>query len=324
MSSMPVAQLRLFSPLETQPLDYLDLTLRQAFNAIAKPTMLNAKRSTLEVYENVLNRWEEYTNDPKIIEICDMICDSFTQSVMDRGSVKPTTYNKWARHLRGIFNRLGPRDSRNKLGKGVLPQIPIIQTLNEELEEPTVIPLDHISAMYDACDVAKYPNRRGVAPPVRWRALLTLLYFSGPRRFDAVSLGPDAIQPNDQLRWIAQKTRKKQCVPLHPIVKAHLALLPDDDPLLLGFTPGNRMAFYTNWHSICDAAGVPRYTPKDFRKTCATQLDLQFEGAAGWVLGHAHTVTRKYYINPAEKIRRAVLNMDVPESFKRILDAPQL
>lgn len=316
------SQLRLFSPDNHLP-HPASMNLRQAWDIVAKPTFLNAKKSTLTEYVAAINRWEEYTDNPAILEIDDAACDSFTQSVLDSDAVENTTYNKWARHLRGIFNRLGPRDSRNKLGKGIMPMIPIIQFLNEELSEPRIIPLDHISRMYDACRVAKWPNRGGIPPMVRWQTLLVLLYNLGQRRDDALLLSDQSFFEGKCLRWIAKKTRKKQCVPMHPVVQAHLKLIPHNGlTSLLGISTTNRRDFYGTWKAIIQAAEVPPYIPKDFRKTCATELDYQVEGAASWVLGHAEGVTRKHYINPTEKVTRAVMAMRQPEAFLRILQDP--
>lgn len=315
------SQLRLFSPDNSFPLP-ADMTLREGFDLVARPTFLNATKGTLQEYNTALNRWEEFTDNPPITQIDDATCDGFTQAVLDSEVVANTTYNKWARHIRGIFNRLGPRDSRNKLGKGIMPMIPIIQFLNEELTEPRVIPLEHISKMYEACDVATWPKRSGASPPLRWRCLLVMFYCVGPRRDDALLMTEEALHAGGALRWIAKKTRKKQCVPLHPVVHAHLARLPRDGFTLLGMPTTNRRDFYATWRAICKAAEVPNYIPKDFRKTCGTQLDLQYEGAAGWVLGHSDNVTRKYYINPTEKVTKAILAMAMPEAFLKILQEP--
>lgn len=316
------AQLRLFNPIETIPLA-ADMDLRQAYELVAKPSLsINSAKSTMQEYKACIKRWEEYSDNPPLLQIDDAACDAFTQAVIDADLVENTTYNKWARHLKAIFNRLGPRDSRNKLGKGIIPSVPILQILNEELTEPKVIPLEHISKMYDACHVAKWPNRPGVLPALRWRTLLTILYNCGPRRDDALLLMPSSLQPNGSLRWIAKKTRKKQSVPLNPVVHAHIACLPQDGFSLLGMPVTNRRDFYGTWRAIIREAEVPNYVPKDFRKTCATELDLQIEGAASWVLGHADTVTRKHYINPSEKVTKAVMAMRQPEAFKRILQEP--
>lgn len=315
------SQLRLFSPDNTYPLPS-DMSLRQGFDLVARPTFLNASKATLWEYSNAINRWEEFTDNPPVTQIDDAACDSFTQAVMDSEVVANTTYNKWARHLRGVFNRLGPRDSRNKLGKGVMPLIPIIQFLNEELNDPRVIPLEHLSRLYEACEVATWPRRPGATPALRWRCLLVLLYNCGPRRDDALLLTRESLQANGMLRFTAKKTRKKQCVPLHPVVHAHFALLPHDNFSLLGMPTTNRRDFYATWRAIIKAAGVPHYIPKDLRKTCGTELDLQFEGAAGWVLGHSENVTRKYYINPNEKVTKAVLAMRQPEAFLKVLQEP--
>ena len=308
--------LRLFSP-ESPPRQTSGPKLAEVFESIVRPSLIGIAQSTLAEYRRAVAKWSLYSSDPPIEEISDETCEQFCWTVRENPAIRPATYNKWARHLRGVFSRLGPRDSRNRLGKGVLSQIPIVQFLPEEIGDPRPVPESDLSRIYTACDVATWPRVPAGTAPARWRAWVVLLFNCGPRRDDALGLTVENLATTSRglvLRWRAKKTGKKQTVPVNPVVEWHLRQLPAAETLI-GF-PNCHRDLYRTWNSILAAAGISeRYTFHDVRRSCATAFDLISESAAELVLGHAKTVTRRSYANSEEKIFAAAQALRQPEAF---------
>lgn len=317
----PPPALKLFIPAVSSPLDLApQLRLRDAFERFVVGSLIGIAKSTLGEYRRAVQHWEAYSANPPLPEITDDVCEEFFWRVRDSGLVRPATYNKWARHLRGILMRLGPRDSRNRRGKGLLPYVPLLPVWPEEFGDPRVIPLEDLSRIYEACQCARWPRGAEGMAATRWRAWLVLLYNCGPRRDDALGLTWANVESSPRgpvLKWRAKKTGKKQTVPLNTIVLRHLEKLPRGTETLIGF-PNSHRDLYGEWKRILTLAGIHEgYTFHDVRRTCGTAYDLISERAAEWVLGHAKTVTRRSYINPDEKLFSAAAAIRQPVAFLR-------
>ncbi|MBW3538723.1 MAG: site-specific integrase [Planctomycetes bacterium] len=184
---------------------------------------------------------------------------------------------------------------------------------------------DEVSALYLETRTARWPADLYHPPRVYWQCLLVLWWNYGPRTQELVQLKPDfdALRirnvwwqrdnPSPEGRasnewgWLfytPQKQRRTKpeplYLPMNETIHRHLRALvePDasGDAPLFPF-PHSHDAFYGQWRKLCRAAGVrpkpdpstgdaPEFTPKHFRKTAATWLNLHRPGIAQWITGH--------------------------------------
>lgn len=340
MSSLPLATavpqstpiLRLYY--EEKPIDpreeALKLTLREAFVTLIRPKIpKRIKESTITCYNDAFSGWERYTSNPPLANITDEETEDFrlqVENAIEKNQMSPATYNKWMRHLRAVFNRLAPRDTRNKRGMGILTYSPLLEPLQEELSDPRVAPRSSLSRIYDQCYLATWPLVE--RPDEEWRTLLVSFFNFGPRRCDLMGLRwPSISFRHDCIKLRAQKTGKPLIIPMHPVVSAHFKKLHRYriDDRVFHFTKSFR-DFYNQFYAIQTAAGIAGpFCPQDLRHTCGSAFDEISPGLGAIVLGHAPKgVFERYYRNHGRRLRKAVLRLKQPPAFERILSQPDV
>jgi integrase len=305
------------------------ITLRQAYEAYFRRSIKSQKKRTLEAYTNALDHWERLTANPVLPLITDDVLEDFREAWARSATHAAATFNKVRRHLFAILNRCGPRCGRNRRGRGLIREVAYCEELTFEGQPPRIVSHKRLSAIYAACDVATWPRRKrtGCAPADWWRALLVLLFNLGPRTQDAGRLQWEHVSLDQRhLQFVARKTRKLQFMPLNDVLVWHLRKLQGGpSPLVFVGMKTNRQ-LYETWKKIQREAGIAlgkAFAPYDFRDlrhTCATVYDEQFPGVAELILGHAlRGVTRRHYINPTGRIKRAVERLKQPEAFTRAM-----
>lgn len=312
--------LKLFlSPQTSDSTSDLTLTLREAYEKFLLPSLALQSPGTRQAYHQSLSAWERLTDNPPLGAISDDTTEAFRIAASQIPEISTATYNKYKRHLRSIFHRLAPRDTRNKKGKGILDFAPLLESIPEELGEPRVVSRGELSRMYRACSVARWPLVADAAQV--WRTALVLLFNLGPRRCDLKDLDWSRVDVQRRtITFTAQKTGKKHLIPLHPVVYAHLCALPHRHGPLLPFTTCHRQ-LYREFQAIQRAAGIDHfYTLQDLRHTCGTAYDDLSPGLGEIILGHApRGVFAKYYRNHGRRLRRAVKRLKQPQAFLSIL-----
>jgi integrase/recombinase XerD len=173
-------------------------------------------------------------------------------------------------------------------------------------ERPLPKILDHASvgALFAELERRKAEAGEGAAP-LRLIALVELLYGSGLRATELVSLPRHAVQPDRPFLILRGKGGRERLVPISDRARAAVAawaeLVPRDSPWL--FPSGkkylSRVRLYQLLKELGAAAGIPpeRISPHVLRHAFATHL---LEGGADLralqlLLGHADIATTQIY-----------------------------
>lgn len=154
----------------------------------------------------------------------------------------------------------------------------------------------------EAASVVEQPHQSGWFQ-LRNRALLELIYGSGLRVSEAVSLDITALDLQNNLVRVMGKGRKERIVPFGPpaaeALRAWMAEIPPDGPLFLNRF-GRRLSSRSAWTITREAGvtnGISGLHPHALRHSCATHLlgagaDLR---AIQEQLGHASLSTTQRY-----------------------------
>jgi integrase/recombinase XerD len=168
---------------------------------------------------------------------------------------------------------------------------------------PKVLGHDAVGALF-----AELDRRRGVDPDpaaLRLTALVELLYGSGMRATELVSLPRYAVHPDKPFLILRGKGAKERLVPISDRARAAVAewaaLVPRDSLWLFpsGKSHLSRVRLHQLLKALAAAAGVPpeRVSPHVLRHAFATHL---LEGGADlralqMLLGHADIATTQIY-----------------------------
>ncbi len=163
---------------------------------------------------------------------------------------------------------------------------------------------------------------------LRLAALIELLYGSGLRATELVSLPRHAVRPGRGFIVLAGKGGKERLVPIgaraEVAVAAHAALVPVDVKFLFpsrGATHLTRLRLYQLVKELGIAAGIPpeRVSPHVLRHAFATHL---LEGGADLrtlqtLLGHADIATTQIYTHVASRALVELVNARHPLADKK-------
>jgi len=96
------------------------LTLTDAFQNYYRIEEL--RKSTFVAYQSALKMWERLTGSPDIREIDDLLVDRFRMEALKE--LAPYTVNRYWGACRSILRRIGPKETRNPWGLGIIQEIP--------------------------------------------------------------------------------------------------------------------------------------------------------------------------------------------------------
>ena len=210
--------------------------------------------------------------------------------------LRPATVARKAASLRRFFAFLQDEGIRDEDPSSALPRPGSQRTL------PKVLDHGAIDALF-----AELDRRRGEGGvlPLRLSALIELLYGSGLRATELVSLPRHALQPGRPYLILKGKGGKERLVPISDRAQAAVAAwgahVPRDSPWLFpsGKKHLSRMRLYQLVRELAGAAGIPpeRISPHVLRHAFATHL---LEGGADlralqMLLGHADIATTQIY-----------------------------
>ena len=188
--------------------------------------------------------------------------------------------------------------------EGMRPDDPSAALPRPARERPLPKVLDHgaVEALF-----AEIERRTagGGAAALRLAALVELLYGSGLRASELVSLPRNAVAPDRPFLILSGKGGRERLVPIsdraRAAVAAHAALVPRDSLYLFpsGRKHLSRVRLYQLVRELAAAAGIPpeRISPHVLRHAFATHL---LEGGADlravqMMLGHADIATTQIY-----------------------------
>jgi integrase/recombinase XerD len=212
-------------------------------------------------------------------------------------SLKPATVARKAAALRRFFAFLQDEGHRGDDPSPALPRPAGARSL------PKVLDHKAVDALF-----AEIERRKLDAPgaaSLRLSALVELLYGSGLRATELVSLARNALRPDQPFLILKGKGGKERLVPISDRARAAVAewaaLVPRDSPYLFpsGKNHLSRVRLYQLIRELAAGAGIPpeRISPHVLRHAFATHL---LEGGADlralqMLLGHADIATTQIY-----------------------------
>jgi integrase/recombinase XerD len=211
--------------------------------------------------------------------------------------LKRATLARKAAALRRFFGFLHDEGLRGDDPSAALPRP------GAERPLPKILDRAGIDALFAELDRRK---REEAGPrPLRLSALVELLYGSGLRATELVSLPRHAVQPDKPFLILRGKGGRERLVPISDRGRAAVsewsALVPRDSPWLFpsGKKHLSRVRLYQLLRELGGAAGIPpeRISPHVLRHAFATHL---LEGGADlralqMLLGHADIATTQIY-----------------------------
>ncbi|WP_149496232.1 site-specific integrase [Roseiconus lacunae] len=264
-------------------------------------------------------------------------------------SAKPTrrmaisTAEKQWKKIRAILRRLGPREKGNNKGVGLLEFVPTMDPIAELAQadddggEPVDLTDKELARLYDACDVATWPDANA---SLQWRTYIVLCVCVGARVEDSATMttGDFRLFPESPLKrstrrcesgWLVftpEKTRRHKgrlIVPLAPCLRSHIDACLSSHGQLFTWDSSLQRPFRRQWDRIVDQAGLSHVKRKHLRSTATNRW-----GRAGskigdpdlgkWVLGHAaRDVNERNYMQRERDLIEAAPLLEVPECFQR-------
>ncbi len=339
--------------------DLKPLTMRAAYGEYLRPTLGARSASTLGQYETAIGHWEAFCAEraittsngapetlPSIVpvdavsQITDAMLSEFGRWLMadipaGAGCALSST-ETYAKKIRAILKKLGPRETGNPRGANVLAHVPAMDPVRDlagdDLGESSIdLSDDEIGRIYAACEIATWPDQ---CPVLQWQTYIVILAMLGPRVNDAArfQLGQFPIgerspvrqsprtHPQGWLDYRQAKTKKRVIVPLPAIVAIHVtALRRANADRLFGWKHSRQRPFTHEWERITAQAGLSHVQRKHFRPTC----NLRWTIAAGdrevgaMVLGHAAAdVNSKHYMRNEAVLLTHVNSVQHPASFQ--------
>lgn len=299
-----------------------EYTLRQAFEVYLLPDLLSLRRAkgTLQEYRGALTKWERYSSNAAVGLVQRADVEAWRDAVLREVSV-PTVCKYW-RQLRAIFRRIGPPDTGNPAGEGIISRVPYCPMPREDDPDPRFVSFEEIDALYHACGAARWPPPAETGRPadMLWQTFIVLAYNYGPRRRDLWELSWSGVNwKAGTIAFNAAKTGKRHRLPLNVTSRRALEridLRPALCPSVFHPTRGNTQ-FYREWERINQKAGlaVP-VGPHDLRDTCSTMYEDIWPTAGSWILQHApRDVTRRHYLSIPAPVIAAIHALPQPAAF---------
>lgn len=294
--------------------------------------------SSQTVAEECLDRFERLMK-PKVVNaimpqtVADFVVVLRQQRGRRKGELaSPATINKNLRYLKAALHMAQEW--------GYVHQVPKIRMEREPKRLPRYVTPEHFTSIYDACQHAAKPEGLPCSPADWWRGLVVLLYMTGWRIGQAMSLGRtalDLISGTATAFSTAEETKGKRdaLVPLHSLVVEHLRLIVDAGSLAVFPWPYHRRTLDGEWVAIqekatiqADGEKVPLHLPcwrkhehtrnchvygfHDLRRAFATMNADLPEPVLQHLMQHKHFATTKGYINVGRQLRPSVPKLYVP------------
>ena len=208
------------------------------------------------------------------------------------------------------------------LDEGLRPDDPSAALPRPVSERPLPKILDHASVDALFVELERRRTEKGDAASLRMTALVELLYGSGLRATELVSLPRNAIAPDKPFLILRGKGGRERLVPISEKARAAVvewaALVPRNSLWLFpsGKKHLSRVRLYQLLKELAADAGIPpdRISPHVLRHAFATHL---LEGGADlralqMLLGHADIATTQIYTHVTEDRLREVVETKHP------------
>jgi integrase len=244
-------------------------------------------------------------------------------------SISPATINKDLRHIRAAL--------RMAHEWGYVPKLPRIRLLKEPEKIPRYVTVEHFMTIYNkACPLAMLPLNHGqqYRPVDWWQAIIIMAYMTGWRISELLSLRKEDLDLNAATaitRAADNKSKRDECMPLHPIVVEHLKRIACDGPLVFPWSEDHGSLWEefgriqkeagiklpcSEKHEHTDACHV--YGFHDLRRAFATvnAPRLKPEALQKLMRHKSYSTTLRSYINVGSQLQAAIDEMPVPPGLK--------
>ena len=237
-------------------------------------------------------------------------------------TVSPATVNRELRYTKAAL--------RLAADWGFIDKVPRMRFLKPQQKLPTFTTPEHFAAMFQACEVATMPSGvPNVSPVDWWRGLLVLLYMTGWRIGQTLKLKSEDIDleaGTALTRADANKGRRDQLLPLHPLAVEHLRpLAASFDSRVFPWDHDNRtlwseFARIQEAAKLVDGSPMPKagknggwYGFHDLRRGFATanaaSMNLfELQG----LMQHKSLETTKGYVSMAGQLNKTIQRLFVP------------
>jgi integrase/recombinase XerD len=252
-----------------------------------------AARNTLLAYERDLRGASELLGGRLVVATVDQL-RKLGEAWMP---LKRATVARKAAALRRFFGFLADEGHRRDDPSAALPRPASERAL------PKVLARQDIESLFR--ELERRAAEKADSAALRMAALVELLYGSGLRATELVSLPRNAVQPHQPFLILRGKGGRERLVPISDRARAAVAewarLVPPDSPWLFpsGKKHLSRVRLYQLLRELGAAVGIPpdRIGPHILRHAFATHL---LEGGADlralqMLLGHADIATTQIY-----------------------------
>ena len=269
--------------------------------------------NTIEGYEMDLDKLRMYCKEHSI-DFVKMNFDQLQAFVFETFKTVKTEATQ-ARVLAGIHSWF-----RFLLYKDYIEQDPseLLEGPKKSKHLPTVLTLDEVNRMINAIDLSSNEGHRN-------RAMMEILYGSGLRVSELVTLQLSRIYLNEHYMLIEGKGSKQRLVPLSPVAEEWFGYWMQDratwpikpESRDIAFVnrygrPLTRAMVFTIVRRLCEQAGITKtVSPHTLRHSFATHLlqngaDLR---VIQQLLGHEDLATTEIYTHlDVQDLRQAILN----------------
>ncbi len=289
----------------------------------------DASKTYRDAFEVALRRWRFVTGDPPLEEIDNQLLRRYRDFCTQCRGKEPgsrasaMTVRNHLIYVCRLLRKAGPPGLGNHDAAALISQIPFVKLPRRNMRAPTIVPVEHINAVYQQADAMMVPRLPGIDPPAWWRALLVFVWNTGLRRRSIFALRWEWLDESAS-RFVvppeAMKAGRGQIVHLPDVVLDHLAAIrPAESRGPVFPWPYDLSHFGTMFHRLQYEAGIPRaahFGLHAIRRTLATRLWEVNPGAAQLALGHTNdAVTREHYVAGPAIIAKALDGLPQPDAF---------
>jgi integrase len=258
--------------------------------------------------------WAVFTDDPPLDRIRDEHTSRFVAGLFampGRGSrpdkpipASPYTVRRHVRNIQTAMRLAGPRSEKFPKAQRLLDEVPYIERPEvDDLPPEDVFTLPEIARILEATGEVNRPQVAGV-PTWRWWAALVLFTYNVPERKQAIlGLRYDKLPAEGEIirfERLSRKGRKKSKeLPFKRAAREAAESIRTPRDLVFPW-PHCPRHFYTIWHRILAAAGLPKsrwFGLHGLRKANATESAQINALAPQLSMGHGDFRTTTRYLN---------------------------
>lgn len=277
--------------------------------------------SSLDEYARALSNFGRIADPKSVADITSRTIDKFASERLDEPTARnksrtcsPSTVNKELRSVKRALRKAKKWD--------YLREVPDIELLKIEKTLPTFVTEAEFAAIYKAAGTASKPSGD---PGHWWQTLMVYLWMTGWRISETMKLLWEDVDLQDGFattRASDNKARRKERVPLHPVIIEHLEKMPRDRLEVFWFDQHERQ-LWVEFQKIQEHAGVEKRCKKshqctdackwfgfhDLRRSFATHNAANLSAVElQTLMRHASFETTKLYVSMARQSRDAVVN----------------